>query len=214
MSTMLFKRFREPMVANYAHNTYYLVRHGEAENNVLGVLSSGTGKREYPLTERGQRQAAETAEFLRTKSPDFIVASPVLRARLTAEIITVALAIPLTIDTRLCEARFGDFEETDHQAFIDFMRQHGTRAIGAPERGVEGYMDIRERVRSFLISTSAAFSDKKIVVVSHADTLQELYAELLGEPIGSEQGDGRWFPEKGSCLVVSVSGSQPFVPSC
>lgn len=202
------------MEAKYAANAYYLVRHGEAENNVLGLLNSGAGKREYPLTERGRKQAAETAEFLRGEQPDFIVASPVLRARQTAEIIADTLGVPITLDLRLTEARFGSFEETDHLAFIDFMQTHGTRAIGAFELGVEGYMDIRERVRAFLESTNVAFSEKKIVIVSHADTLQELYAELIGEPIGSEQGDGRWFPEKGSCLVVSGTAPRSFMPLC
>jgi broad specificity phosphatase PhoE len=200
------------MVASYAHNTYCLIRHGEAENNVLGILSSIGSHKEYALTEGGRWAVRATAEFLKDVAPDFIVASPILRARESAEIIRDVLAIPLTIDTRLCEAHFGDFEETDHQAFIDFMQAHGTRAIGDPESGVEGYMDIRERVRSFLLSTSAVFSDKKIVVVSHADTLQELYAELLGEPIGAEQGEGHWFPAKGSCLIVTADGVRSFLP--
>lgn len=201
------------MVANYAHNSYCLIRHGEAENNVLGILSSIGSRKEYALTESGRLAVRATAEFLKDIAPDFIVASPILRARESAEIIRDMLAIPLTIDTRLCEARFGDFEETDHQMFIDFMREHGTRAIGAPEHGVEGYMDIRERVRSFLSSTTEAFHGKNIAIVSHADTLQELYAELLGEPIGAEQGDGHWFPEKGSCLVVTSEGKRFFDPA-
>lgn len=201
------------MVAKYAKNTYALVRHGEAENNVQGLLSSMGSRKEYALTERGKKAIQETVEFLRTEKSDFIVASPILRARQTAEIIRDALGIPLTIDPRLCEARFGTFEETDHQVFIDFMQEHGTRAIGAPEFGVEGYMDIRERVRAFLESANSAFQGKKIILVSHGDTLQELYAELLGEPIGSEQGDGHWFPEKGSCLVVTKEGTRSFVPT-
>jgi broad specificity phosphatase PhoE len=201
------------MVATYQSNTYCLVRHGEAENNVLGILSSRGSRKEYALTDSGRSAVQATAEFLKEIAPDFIVSSPILRARQSAEIIRDMHTIPLTIDTRLCEAHFGDFEETDHQAFIDFMHEHGTRAIGAPEFGVEGYMDIRERVRAFLESVNAAFQNKKVVIVSHADTLQELYAELLGEPIGSEQGDGRWFPEKGSCLVIRSDGSKAdFVP--
>ncbi len=200
------------MQERYNTNTYYLVRHGEAENNILGLLNSGTGKREYPLTENGRQMVAKTAAFLRPETVDFIVSSPVLRARQTAEIIKESLQIPLSLDSRLCEAGFGSFEETSHQAFIEFMATHGTRAVGAPELGVEGYMDIRERVRAFLVATAGAFSGKKIVIVSHADTLQELYAELIGEPIGSEQGDGRWFPEKASCLIVSASSVRSFNP--
>lgn len=201
------------MQAQYSSNTYYLVRHGEAENNILGLLNSGTGKREYPLTEQGRLQAAKTAQFLKEERIDFIVSSPVLRARQTAEILKDVLDTPLSIDGRLCEAGFGSFEETSHQAFVEFMKTHGTRAVGAPELGVEGYMDIRERVRAFLEATTAAFSGKEIVVVSHADTLQEMYAELIGEPIGSEQGDGRWFPEKGSCLIVSGDEVRSYNPA-
>jgi|GEM_PF-1238789 len=201
------------MQEQYKSNIYYLVRHGEAENNVLGLLNSGNGKREYPLTALGRVQAAKTAVFLQRETIDFIVSSPVLRARQTAEILKEATGVPLTIDPRLCEAGFGNFEETSHQAFIEFMETHGTRAVGAPELGVEGYMDIRERVRFFLGSTAAAFSGKQIVVVSHADTLQEMYAELIGGPIGSEQGDGRWFPEKASCLMVTGEGVRSFNPA-
>lgn len=201
------------MVAKYAHNIYCLIRHGEAENNVLGLLSSIGSRKEYPLTENGRSAIRATAEFLKEVAPDFIVASPILRARESAEIIQNVLAVPLMIDIRLCETHFGDFEETDYRAFIDFMQEHGTRTIGAPEHSVEGYMDIRERVRSFLLSTAAAFSGKKIVVVSHADTLQELYAELLGEPIGAEQGDGHWFPEKGSCCVMMNDDKRLFNPT-
>ncbi|MFA9262180.1 MAG: histidine phosphatase family protein [Undibacterium sp.] len=201
------------MQAPYKGNIYSLVRHGEAENNVLGLLNSGTGKREYPLTDRGREQVAKTAEFLKSEAVDFIVSSPVLRAHQTAEILKDTLGVPLSIDPRLCEAGFGSFEETSHQAFVEFMATHGTRAVGAPELGVEGYMDIRERVRFFLQTTRAAFSGKNIVIVSHADTLQEMYAELIGEPIGSEQGDGRWFPEKASCLVVTETGVRSYNPA-
>ncbi len=201
------------MQAQYSSNIYFLVRHGEAENNVLGLLNSGTGKREYPLTETGRAMVAQTVLYLRNENPDFIVASPVLRARQTAEILHDMLDIPLAIDPRLCEAGFGSFEETSHQAFVEFMKTNGTRAVGAPELGVEGYMDIRARVRAFLEATAASFSGKKIVIVSHADTLQEMYAELIGEPIGSEQGDGRWFPEKASCLIVRESEVRSYNPA-
>lgn len=194
------------MEAKYARNTYFLVRHGEAENNVLHLLNSSGSRVVYSLTERGQQQVMETAQWLKPYQPDFVVTSPILRAIQTAEIIHQTLDLPLSHDERLVEAHFGTFEDTPIQPFLEYMQVHGTRAIGAPELGVEGYMDIRERVRSFLESTAAAFQGKKIVIVSHADPLQEIYAELLGEPIGAEQGAGQWFPEKGSCLIIDSQG--------
>jgi broad specificity phosphatase PhoE len=182
-------------------NTYFLIRHGEALTNALNVASSLGGEREYPLTERGRRQISETADFLRSMPPDFIVASPILRARESATLLAEALGLPLSFDVRLCEPTFGSFEGKDITSFFEFMAEHGGRNAGAPEIGIEGYMDIRARVRSFLAAVRNTFTEQKIAIVSHADVLQEVYADFRGEPVGAEQS-GKWFPEKGSCLVV------------
>ena len=40
------------MQEHYKKNTYYLVRHGEAENNVLGLLSSLREKKARPYRRR------------------------------------------------------------------------------------------------------------------------------------------------------------------
>lgn len=207
---MLFRRLKESMVAKYAGNTYYLVRHGEAETNVLGIVSSVGGKHEYPLTQRGRQMVGETAEFLKHEKPSFIVSSPVLRARQTAEILRDVLDVPMTIDKRLSEVFFGDFEETDYQAFLDFMAQHGGRISSMPELGVEGYAELRGRVKPFLDDVNILAHDKKIVIVSHGDTLQEIHGELLGLSVGLSQ-DG-WYPSKGSCTVMSSNGIREFCP--
>lgn len=201
-----------PPISN--RNTYYLVRHGEAENNVLGVLNA-TERGEYALTERGRAQAQAVAQFLTTKEIHFIVTSPLRRTRETAEIIRTVLDVPLSSDMRLCEPQFGTFEGQSIQSFLDFMETHGGRTVGDTELHIEGFMDIRERVQSFLESLNQTFQGKHVVIVSHMDTLQELYAALVGEPVGSEQGDLRsgWSPQNGSCLVIAGE-NQPeiFVP--
>lgn len=200
---------REP----YNRNTYFLIRHGEAENTVLNIVSSEHGKKQYPLTERGRKQVAETAEFLISYKPDFIVASPVLRTFETAEILRDVLHLPLSTDKRLTEAQMGVFEDKKRQSFLDFMRENGGRVDGMPELGIEGYMDIRERVQGFLRDVVKHFSGKKIILVSHGDSLQEIYGELVGIPVGPTQMTGHgWYPEKGSCLVITAGKIQEFVP--
>ncbi|MFZ3031911.1 MAG: histidine phosphatase family protein [Candidatus Moraniibacteriota bacterium] len=52
--------------------TFYLVRHGEAENNVRFILNSAPVKKEYPLTERGKDQVAETAKYLAAVQADVL----------------------------------------------------------------------------------------------------------------------------------------------
>lgn len=194
----------------YKENTYYLVRHGEAENNVLGILNA-TVKGEYSLTEKGRKQIKTLASALRDENIDFIVASPLRRAAETAEILKSALTVPLSFDMRLCEPQFGSFEGKDIQSFLDFMKEHGGRTVGDIELRIEGYMDIRERVRSFLLAINETFQGKNVLIVSHMDTLQELYAELIGEPVGAEQKV--WYPKNGSCyLVGSEKALEIFVP--
>lgn len=201
------------MLDQYKANTYYLVRHGEAENNVRDILN-GAGRGEYHLTVKGQGQARETALYLKQFPIDFIITSPLARAKETAAILQESLEVPRSIDTRLTETRFGSFEGKDIQSFLDFMEQHGGRTVGDPDQGIEGYMDIRERVRSLLLDVQSVFQRKHIVIVSHLDTLQELYAELLGEPVGAEQGDSGWYPQKGSCAVINaVEVTQFFAPT-
>lgn len=203
------------MQAMYSFNTYYLVRHGEAENNVLGILNA-TSKGEYALTLRGKAQAQATAEFLVAKPIDFIVTSPLLRARETADIIQMATDKPLLVDMRLCEPQFGTFEGQPIKTFLEFMKTHGGRTVGSPELGIEGFMDIRERVRSFLLALNETFQGKHVVIVSHMDTLQEIYGELCREPVGAEQGEKleRWYPKNGSCrVVITDQEPQDFLPA-
>ncbi|MFZ1654381.1 MAG: histidine phosphatase family protein [Candidatus Moraniibacteriota bacterium] len=194
------------MVAKYAGNTYYLVRHGEAENNVRNILNSLPERNTYPLTERGREQVGATARLLRSVEVDVIWSSPILRTRETAEIIAHETGRGVNIDGRLCEAYFGVFNGRQQQEFLEKYPEAEMRLAPDPADGVESYVDIRGRVRSFLSSMNESYRGKKIVIVSHSDTLQELYAELFGEPVGAEQGVGHWLPEKGSCLVVTPNG--------
>ena len=78
----------------------YLVRHGQSEANAAGTLE---GYADAPLTELGRRQAVEAAERLSADPgrADVLLASPLQRARATAEAIGNALGCPVRIDARL-----------------------------------------------------------------------------------------------------------------
>lgn len=197
------------MQDQYSQNAYYLVRHGEATNSLQGILNAAV-QNEYHLTVRGKAQAQATAQYLERYPIDFIVTSPLARAKETASIIQKHAQVSLSIDARLTEAQFGSFEGQDIQSFLQFMQEHGGRVVGDPSHRIEGYMDIRDRVRTLLADIQTSFRGKHIVLVSHLDTLQELYAELLGEPVGAEQGEHGWYPEKGSCTVMSLAESPHF----
>ena len=48
-------------------NTYYVIRHGEAENNTLGVLS-GRAENQHHLTEKGKEQVKAAAKEVDAKA--------------------------------------------------------------------------------------------------------------------------------------------------
>src|SRR5215471_18290248 len=93
----------------------YYIRHGETDWNVDGRLQ---GRHDPDLNAVGRRQAAVCADILRNllahdgRSPVACghVASPLQRARQTAEIMRAALGLvpgDYRIDARLAEIAFG-----------------------------------------------------------------------------------------------------------
>lgn len=85
----------------------YLIRHGQTEWNLKGRLQGG---KDSQLTALGREQASAVALSLQKAAPGSILASPLGRAKKTAEIIAKALDIPITEDERLGELRFGKAE--------------------------------------------------------------------------------------------------------
>lgn len=92
-----------------------LVRHGESEWNRAGRIQ---GQTDTPLTELGFAQARKTGRFLtqHLAAVDYhIHASPMLRARQTAEVIAAALgfaASDIDVDARINDFDVGDIAGT------------------------------------------------------------------------------------------------------
>jgi broad specificity phosphatase PhoE len=88
-----------------ALNELWLVRHGETE---WTRSRRHTGRTDLPLTERGERQAASLGERLRSVSFALVLASPLERARRTAEL--AGFGDTLVLDQDLMEVDYGDYE--------------------------------------------------------------------------------------------------------
>jgi broad specificity phosphatase PhoE len=85
-----------------------LVRHGQTAANIDQVWHGHT---DTELTELGHRQARSLgAYFHHYMRPEVIYASPLQRARLTAEAVGERFAIPVQLDPRLRELSLGDWE--------------------------------------------------------------------------------------------------------
>jgi probable phosphoglycerate mutase len=86
-------------------NELWLARHGETEWSRAG---RHTGRTDVPLTAHGERQAAALGERLRGMAFALVLASPLERARRTAELAGFGAA--LALDDDLMEVDYGDYE--------------------------------------------------------------------------------------------------------
>lgn len=86
---------------------FYFLRHGETTWNAAGRTQ---GQLDAPLSERGREQAARAAEILRGEPVSRIVASPLSRARDTAEAAARTTGAPISFDDALMEFHAGEWQ--------------------------------------------------------------------------------------------------------
>ena len=79
---------------------FWYLRHGETDWNRRGLSQ---GSIDIPLNELGLAQAREAAQKLLHRGITSIVASPLSRARVTAEIVGDELGVDVTIEPDLRE---------------------------------------------------------------------------------------------------------------
>lgn len=121
----------------------YLVRHGESAWNIEQRL---TGWSDIALSERGQAQADALAPFLHDQEFHSVWASPLERAKETAE---RAWRRPFAIDERVKEFNFGVFEGKPlHEISSDYLALLKNFEAFAPDGGERG-ADFYRRVDRF-----------------------------------------------------------------
>lgn len=184
--------------------TLYLVRHGQSENNVQGILNSMGGKDQYALTPLGRDQIQTVAHDLVSEHPDVLYSSPIRRTKETAEIISQATGLPIVFDERLAEAGFGEFDGSLQKEFLQKYPDPAMRLSTDPSDGVESFLDLRGRLTKFLQDIWQRHPGQKVVIVSHGDPLEQLHGILLRESPGiSTRG---WSPKQGTWIKIVWEG--------
>lgn len=177
--------------------TFYLVRHGEAENNVTNIGNSFPEKRMMFLTEKGVKQVAETAALLSQKGIDAIIASPLERTREAAKIISERIGVEVLVDERLHEVGLGIYNDKPLEKFFSKYPDMRARISTDPTDGAESFIDMRARIESLLCDIKKAYVNKKVVIVSHGDVLDQLYGILKHESVGQALDDD-YYPKNAS----------------
>jgi 2,3-bisphosphoglycerate-dependent phosphoglycerate mutase len=109
-----------------ARQDHFIVflRHGESVGNAQDRFQ---GQADFPLTENGQEQAAALARRWQVEGASFdqAIASPLLRARQTAEIVCSALRVPLEFDP--------DWMEIDNGLLAGLNGEEAAQRLLRPE---------------------------------------------------------------------------------
>lgn len=148
----------------------YLCRHGQTFHNREGRMQ---GQTESDLTPLGRAQAGAMADLLhdliaRDPPADWrIVASPLRRARDTAETIGARLGLPVEFEDRLLEISVGDWSNR----LRDEVKRENPALLTDPEWAFkspngESYEDIMGRVSAWL-AEQAPEPERRLIVVSH-----------------------------------------------
>jgi broad specificity phosphatase PhoE len=163
----------------------YYIRHGETSWNAEGRLQ---GAQDVPLNDLGRKQAAHAGNILaglfardgRDKLSLAFVASPLIRARATMELVRGELKLPLAgyaLDDRLREIGYGQWEGSTlpEMQVADpdlFARRQAEKWTVSPPGG-ESYVAVQARMQEWYASLQT-----DTVVAAHGGTARALMVAL------------------------------------
>ena len=165
----------------------FLFRHGETDWNREGRLQ---GHIDTPLNTTGLAQAHALGESLRRHPLDAVLSSDLSRARITAQIVAMAIGAPLFIETGLRETNVGAAEgllwaeakTRFGEGLTERWYSDGDVAFPGGETGIA----TRTRGLAALRRFTAVHPHRRIGVSTHGAMVRQLMKHAL--PAGSPAG--------------------------
>lgn len=164
-----------------------LVRHGETPWNREGRYQ---GRTDIPLSPEGEAQVKALGARLAHLPIAVAVASPLSRARKTAEAILAGRTTPLELDEGLLEISHGDWEgklaseiELSHAEMFGAWRSRPDRDVPAGPNA-ETLADVEARAWPVLVRTIARLGENETALVAAHDAVNRaLLCRVLGLPL-------------------------------
>lgn len=165
-----------------------LIRHGQTHGNVSEVIQGD----DDPLTDLGREQAHAAGQFLKeTQQVTHLYASPMIRARETAEIIGSYIDLSPEFEPGLAEIDAGDAvgmswaEWSEANPEIAARMRSDARTLDDGWVGGENGREFADRVFAAYdrLVTSHLGTDDVVAVVSHGGPLAWISARLHGDEL-------------------------------
>lgn len=157
----------------------FLVRHGKTE----GGEDLYFGYSDIPLNPEGMEQAEKLKSRLASENFSAIYSSDLSRSRRTAEIISSARNLRVSLYPELRELNFGLMEGKSFEEIRGLYPIISGEWFSSPNYalpGGESLKDLEKRLKSFLDLLFKAHTDENILIVSHKGAIRVLLCFLLG----------------------------------
>ncbi|MDO4632752.1 MAG: histidine phosphatase family protein [Eubacteriales bacterium] len=171
----------------------WITRHGQTNLNLQKRMQ---GLSDMPLNATGEQQAAAVREKIGEVRFDAVYASPLIRARKTASIISGVPDEKIIKDKRIIEADFGRYEKRNYYLLGPrmFLYWLWPEVIPAPKT-VETTASMRKRTTSFLQELEKK-QYENVLIVCHGGIMRVLSGYLEDRPNGL-----KWRPKPKNCEV-------------
>lgn len=172
------------------HTHLYMIRHGQTESNVAGLLHGST---DVPLNSFGLRQAERVALRIQEMADlNVMYSSPLQRALQTAQAISRLIDLPLHLHPGLAEINFGLVEGSTfdqlaetHPELHQKMLDHDEMDVRWPEG--ESRSEFGQRIEAALDHIINAHRGERVIVVAHGGVIARATTMFLGERPGDWQ---------------------------
>ncbi len=173
----------------------YSARHGQTDYNSRDIIQGTT---DIELNKTGIKQAHELAAIIKESdkiSIDLVIASPMKRAKVTAQIVAELNGLEVIYDERLREWDYGSFEGRHRTAegFYNGKREFGVR-MGSTG---ESILQLAHRVYSAVDDIIKTYPDKNVLMVSHGGVcriIETYFHDMTTEQFSS------WFMD--NCQII------------
>ena len=162
-------------------NHIYITRHGESVWNVECKVQGAT---DTPLTEKGISQAHQLAKKIKESGIkiDEILHSPLSRAADTAKIVAEENGLPLTLEPRLIEQNFGEFEGHEWLKHPGLFHE-SKKQFACDYNGGESMLRLGQRIYNLLdeLKARSEAENKTFLLVTHGGIARMVHSYFYSE---------------------------------
>lgn len=176
---------------------FIVVRHGESDANQRQIISDK--QVDHPLTERGIKQAEETAHNLMHEKIDLIISSTRQRAEQTGQIINVFHDAAVVLTDDLIERDYGIFSGIPKTEASIVMAKEGFDWLHIPES--ETAKELDRRVSRVVVMALKNHAGKSILISTHEDVIRSVFRVLESKT-------------EAESMSLKIENSRPYIFDC